>query len=173
MIKENCQDYKSCSSFSSNQWRKGDGYSRCRDCVNPPPAVLYQCPQCSRTFNNQNELKMHSQVHRLRNVACPVCGEVRFRSGANAVQHVESGHCTGCVGSDNAREQIYRYASSQRAMRPYIRNVPMITNGGNDNYRAPDFPYQCQECSKSFRQLSQLLQHRDSKHTYTNNMLMY
>ena len=28
-----CADWKSCSQFSSNQWRKGDGASRCRDCI--------------------------------------------------------------------------------------------------------------------------------------------
>ncbi len=170
-----CQDYKSPSSFSSNQWRKGDGYSRCKDCVHGyAHQVVYQCPHtgCGLTFADQNQLKMHSQTHRPRNVACPVCKEVRFRSGANAVQHVESGYCRGCTGRDNARQQIYEYASSQQAMRQYMTSVPMLTNGNNYNH-VPDYPYQCQECSKSFRQLSQLLQHNDSRHSYGNNMLMY
>lgn len=165
-----CHEWCSRHSFSQNQWRKGDGYSRCSDCVN----TCYECPICYKTFSNSNQLKMHSQVHRPKNVACPVCGDVRFSSGANAVAHVESGFCRGCRGQSNARQQIYEYASQQSAMRPYISNVPRLTYGGDyDDDEVPDFPYQCRECSKSFRNLSQLMQHRDSKHTYSNNMLMY
>ena len=52
-----------------------------------------------RHFNNQNELTMHMQTHRPRNTACPVCGEIRFASAANAVAHVESGSCSGCRGT--------------------------------------------------------------------------
>ena len=100
---------------------KGEGASRCKDCVSgpPPPAPVYpsyECHECGRVFANSNELNMHMQVHRPRNVACPVCGETRFRSGANAVQHVESGYCTGCRGQDRARENIYKYAQSQLEM---------------------------------------------------------
>lgn len=90
-----CDDYRSRSSFSSNQWRKGDGVSRCSDCVNggggrraPNISLFHKCHDC-RLCNTQNELNMHRQVHRPRDVACPVCGVKRFRSGANAVQHVE------------------------------------------------------------------------------------
>lgn len=106
---------------------------------------------------------MHMQVHRPRSVACPICGEQRFRSGANAVQHVESGYCTGCRGQDNARQQIYEYARRQSGMQPYLNGTPLLTNGGYNN-SVPDFPYQCTVCAKSFRQLSQLLQHQDQKH---------
>lgn len=58
---------------------------------------------------------MHLQVHRPRNDACPICGDRRFRSGANAVQHVESGYCSGCYSTDgdNDRQQIYNFARSQ------------------------------------------------------------
>jgi len=177
-----CADWKSCSQFSSNQWRKGDGASRCRDCIDGGGsayagychAVNFQCGICSRTFNNQNELNMHQQVHRLRNVACPVCGDVRFRSGANAVQHVESGSCTGCRGQGNARQQIYKFATAQQSMRRFVAGgQPMLTNGNDcNNNSIPDFPYHCPQCSKSFRQLSQLLQHNDQKHNQ-HNMIGY
>jgi hypothetical protein len=106
---------------------------------------------------------MHLQVHRPRNVPCPICGEGRFRSGANAVQHVESGFCSGCRGADNARQQIYDFASRQRAMQPFLSDVPRLTYGGYDN-DVPDLPYSCPQCDRSFRQLSQLLQHQDNKH---------
>ncbi|KAL9184069.1 hypothetical protein ACHAXT_002155 [Thalassiosira profunda] len=166
-----CGDWCTNSDFSRNQRMKGEGYSRCKDCVSgysQPPQPSYECGECYRTFNNQNELNMHIQVHRPRNVACPVCGDKRFRSGANAVQHVESGYCRGCAGADNARQQIYQYAQSKRAMQPYMTGTPLLTNGGYHD-RVPDLPYQCRECAKSFRQLSQLMQHQDQKH---NNLRM-
>ena len=95
-----CNTWNSSDNYSSNQWRKGEGVSRCADCV-----IGYTCEVCNRRFNSSNELRMHSQVHRPKTVSCPVCGEARFGSAANAVQHVESGYCTGCTGRDNARQQ--------------------------------------------------------------------
>ena len=161
-----CGDWYSNSNFSCNQWLKGDGNSRCKDCVRSSSCGSFQCGECYREFNSRNELKMHMQVHRPRNVKCPVCGEQRFRSGANAVQHVESGYCSGCPGRNNARQQIYDFAQKKRGMQPYLNGRPLLTNGGHDD-DIPDFPYQCPECAKSFRQLSQLLQHQDQKHSRT------
>lgn len=177
-----CNEWCKGSDFSSNQWRKGEGYSRCRDCVSGSqyssgvcgyaveyqPSPSYRCIVCNRDFNSQNELNMHQQVHRPRNVACPVCGEVRFRSPANAVQHVESGFCSGCNGRDNARLQIYQYARAHRGMQKYLTGTPLLTNG-SVYQGVPDYPYQCRQCAKSFRNLSQLMQHEDQKH---NNMRM-
>ena len=154
-----CRTWRSCDDYSNNQWRKGEGYSRCWRCVEG-----YFCQVCSRQFNNTNELKMHMQVHRPRNVACPLCGEERFRSGANAVQHVESGYCSGCRGRPNAERNIFRFASSQPAMQPFMNNVPQLTYGGYDDNEMPEFPYWCPDCRISYRHLSQLLQHRDNKH---------
>ena len=174
-----CGDWATCSQFSRNQWSKGDGYSRCRDCVDyensggyeyVAPASVFQCGECYREFNNQNELNMHLQVHRPRNVACPICGDRRFRSGANAVQHVESGYCSGCYGRDNARQQNYNFARSQPNMRHFMNNnpPPMLT-WSNENFNTgddfiPEFPYHCPQCSMCFRQMGQLLQHQDNRH---------
>ena len=76
-------------------------------------------------------LKMHIQVHEPRTVSCPVCGDQRFRSTTNAVQHVESGSCRGCKGKENARQQIFKFISNKQ-----VRNVqlkceytPTITPG--------------------------------------------
>lgn len=172
-----CQEWKTSSQFSSNQWRKGDGASRCKFCVGSNGVqnyntltYRYQCSECNRDFDSQNELNMHMQVHRPRNVSCPVCGDTRFRSGANAVQHVESGYCRGCRGSSNARQQIYNYASGQRVMAQYMSGAALLTNGDSTD-DVPDFPYQCQQCSKAYRHLSQLLQHNDQKHQVHNFML--
>jgi DNA-directed RNA polymerase subunit RPC12/RpoP len=172
-----CDYYLTCSSFSRNQWMKGDGYSRCFDCVDvslAPPAPSYQCTTCNRVFNCQNELNMHQQVHRPRDMACPICGDRRFRSGANAVQHVETGSCSGCPGQGNARQQIYNFASKQARMHRYMTEAPMLTYDGYETNRAvPDFPYECRDCSKAFRNLSQLLQHQDQKHGNTSYALGY
>ena len=183
-----CGDWCTNREFSRNQWMKGDGYSRCVNCVIPthhstisaavvayqhPPS--YNCAECHREFNNQNELNMHMQVHRPRTVTCILCRERHFKCGANMVQHVESGYCTGCKGEDRARQQIYEFAQRQRKMQPYMNGTPLLTNGGGHNNRGggvPDFPYQCRQCAKSFRQLSQLMQHQDNKHNNTR-MLQY
>ena len=90
-------------------------------------------------------------------------GNNRFKSPANAVQHVESGYCTGCRGRDNARQQIYDYAQRQRGMQRYMHDTPMLTYDGPSS-GVPDYPYHCDQCNKSFRQLSQLMQHQDQKH---------
>lgn len=106
------------------------------------------------------------QVHRPRNVACPICGDRRFKSGANAVQHVESGGCSKCGGGEYAREQIWRYASKKKVMHRYMTELPMLTYYGDfdsDN-EVPDYPYRCPDCSVRYRNLSQLLQHQDQKH---------
>jgi hypothetical protein len=154
-----CRTWRCDDDYSNNQWYKGDGISRCRSCV-----IGYECQVCYRNFNNSNELKMHMQTHRPRNVACPICGEGNFRSGANAVQHVESGYCPGCRGKSNARQQIFDFASKQKAMQRYITDVPRLTWDGDYDNDVPDLPYHCRDCNKYFKQLSQLLQHNDNKH---------
>lgn len=170
-----CNSWLDRSYFSRTQWTKGVGLSRCANCVDGGGGGgggggyyhRYQCGECFREFANQNELNQHMQVHRPRTVACPICHETRFRSGANAVQHVESGYCTGCLGQDNARQQIYQFASAQIGMRPYMSSVPQLTYGGSSHGAAPEYPYSCNECNKQFRQLSQLMQHQDAKHNNT------
>jgi len=79
--------------------------------------------------------------------------------------HVESGYCSGCPGRDSARQQIFEFASRQRQMNQYMTNTPMLENGSSNGYgQVSDYPYQCRECQKSFRQLGQLMQHQDTKH---------
>lgn len=115
---------------------------------------------------------MHMQVHRPRNVECPVCGEQRFRSGANAVQHVESGYCPGCRGSKaQARQQIYDFARRQRGMQPFLNGTPLLGYGDDYSSTVPKLPYKCPECSKSFHQLGSLLQHQDQKHSRNLRMI--
>jgi DNA-directed RNA polymerase subunit RPC12/RpoP len=163
---------------------KGPGNARCKDCVSgishadharSYQTISYQCHKCYSTFASSNELEMHMQTHREKNVSCPVCGDTRFGSSANAVQHVESGFCRGCKGKDNARQQIYEFAARSGKLNRFITQTPMLTNGNNGaTYGAvPEKPYGCPDCSKSFKQMSQLLQHQDNKHRNYSNMLTY
>jgi hypothetical protein len=182
-----CGDWQSNSRFSRNQWLKGDGNSRCKPCVSnssqqtqeyTPTIITYQCHTCSREFSTQNQLNMHMQVHRPKTVACLICGEVKFKSAANAVQHAESGYCTGCRGTkENARRQIYDFATKQggAAMNRYLTHTPMLEygGGGSRNGAIPDFPYCCPDCDQKFRNLSQLMQHRDNKHNNRGNLIGY
>ena len=86
------------------------------------------CKVCYKKFDHpsgnqkhiRNMLTQHMQVHNPRTVACPVCKETRFRSATNAVQHVESGACTGCRGKDNARQQIYKFIGSNKVSTNWI-----------------------------------------------------
>jgi Zinc finger, C2H2 type len=89
-----CRAWKNRNDYGSNQWSKGEGISRCRDCISGCP--FFVCQECDRNFNNENELKHHVQVHLPRNIQCDECGEQRFKSHANVQQHIESGCCQGC-----------------------------------------------------------------------------
>jgi DNA-directed RNA polymerase subunit RPC12/RpoP len=155
-----CQCIFTPNKFSSNQWLKGEGYSRCYDCVNR----TFECNECGREFSSRNNLEMHAQVHRPRDAACPVCGERRFRSSTNAVRHVERGYCSKCHDIDDARDQIYRFASGKSQMHRFMTNNPLLTDPSNDSSGVPNLPYHCPDCNESFHQLSQFLQHQDSKH---------
>ena len=157
-----CKHWRDGDLYSNNQWRKGDGASRCNHCL-----IGFVCPTCHISFNNANQLKMHLQVHRPKYIVCPVCQDQTklFASGANAVQHVESGYCTGCQGSDNAREAIYKFAAQKKVMQRYLTEPPRITwHGEIITQDIPYYPYTCKECGILYHNLSSLLQHQENKH---------
>jgi hypothetical protein len=52
------------------------------------------------------------------------------------------------------------------------RDASLDEWGVRSRRSVPDFPYQCRQCAKSFRQPSQLMQHQDNKHNNTR-MLQY
>lgn len=129
------------------------------------------CRTCGRVFNkgpnlrsNLNNLRQHEKVHRPRNVACPLCGDRRFASGVEAVQHVEAGVCPKCTGKDRARDAIYGYAAQLPGFQPYLSHKPALTYGGG--YAAPPpQPYVCRECNnRPFKNMSSLMQHQNDKH---------
>lgn len=117
------------------------------------------CQICGRDFQSQNDLFQHSKTHLPRTVSCPLCGEKKFKSGANAVSHVESGYCTACRGQETALRQIHRYVS---------RNAPQLCTPmleyGSRCSGVPDQPYRCTYCNKSFRLLSAQMNHENDVH---------
>ena len=159
-----CRTWKDHDDFSNNQLRKGEGAARCAPCV-----IGYHCPDCDRSFNNSNELKMHAQVHRPKTISCPICGQGRYASAANAVQHFESGYCVCCPGRDNARQKIFEFTQQRGEMRHMLASPPLQLGYqyGYENEAVPDLPYACQYCDKMFKNLSQLMQHCDNRHNST------
>lgn len=129
-----------------------------------------RCSVCSRYFRNANDLAQHTKTHAPRTVACPVCGEVCFRSGTNAVQHVESGSCRGCRGKDNARNKIFEFVSNNRATQQFLALA--IEDKPHHRGGPGDLPYRCSHCSKRFRQFSQLMQHETDKHGNGSRMAL-
>lgn len=164
-----CHIIRRQKDFSKNQWLKKPGLSSCLKCVQIDSRTIYECGLCCKVHFSENELNHHLQTHSPRKVACPVCRERRFRSTTQAVQHIESGFCRGCIGQENARNIIYRFTSSEPAMRRYLTEdgILIMTVEGLELYpiAVPGKPYQCPACTRSFEHLSQLLQHCDYKHT--------
>ena len=96
-----------------------------------------------------------------RNVACPVCGEVRFESAAGAVQHVESGTRPGCRGRENARRRIYDFVRRSAATQQFLNPALMDRPSG---VVVCEKPYKCTRCPKEFRRRSDLMQHTRDRH---------
>lgn len=164
-----CGDWEGRAQYSLNQWQKGDGLSRCKHCVSFGRNKSCSCPTCGRTFYGNscdNQLKMHQQTHAPRMVACPICGEVRFRSATNAVQHVESGSCSGCLGKDNARRQIYDFTSRSA---PSML-APMLEWHSADRSGVPERPYMCTHCHRTFRAMGDMMQHMAASHPAARSM---
>ena len=119
---------------------------------------------CDRSFDSRKALEQHTESKHPASTKCPSCGEVRFRSFASAMQHLESGQCPNCRGKDHARRQVFT------AISPHLRNeqnkaillLPSSSKAGGE--QIPSKPYSCDQCSKSFKELNQLMQHKSAKH---------
>jgi len=95
----------------------------------------------------------------LRSVPCPICGSKKqFAHLQHAVQHVESGYCSGCPGQDNARAQIYQFVQGQGQQLLGDR-APVVQLDRYGNAVVPDKPYGC-ECGKHFAAVSSLMSHK-------------
>lgn len=94
------------------------------------------------------------KIQRPKVVSCPVCGETRFGSGADAVAHVENGFCPGCRGATNAARQIKRYTLQHAP--PFVRDRYLVEDGSV----GPGDGYVCNFCGRAFAKLSSLMNHK-------------
>jgi len=144
--------------------RKGAGKSRCNYCL-----LMYKCYECGQAFDYSHQLRTHSQTHSIKtDVTCPVCGDKRFWSETNAVQHSESGHCPCSEGRVNARLQTYRFATRVEQLQPFLPEIPRqvlpAAESNGNSTMPPEYPYHCPQCQSNYHHLSQLMQHRIDVH---------
>lgn len=155
-----CQDYLDIGWFSNSQWSKGEGRSRCSQCVEQIQNTIYQCHQCGREFETQNNRDQHMQTHRKRTVECPGCGGY-YKSATDAALHFETGYCPGCPGRSRARQVAYDY--TRRHGRQFINDQKLLTYDGGGGWEDGGDNYRCPGCRKAFSALASLMQHQEAK----------
>jgi len=145
--------------FSTTQWRKGRGESRCQDCVTPAGDGR-TCGHCGQKFRDDNALQMHARTHQERRFGCPGCGK-KYRGLTDTALHFESGACSACKGKNNARRAAYDIVSQQPGGSNFI--VQRITDGERSGAWTPDgHNFKCPSCKKKFGTVSALMQHQQS-----------
>lgn len=189
-----CGRWTAASGFSGNQRSRGCGQARCIDCVEESlrqvqcsvcdrwlPGLnaleqhmkthpAHQCGECQRIFQGAEQLRQHSKTHQPRTVPCPACKNKYFRNAANATAHLESGHCTACLGKEQAAKTIYSFVQQNGQTSGYI--APQIADYGYGyGGGVPDKAYQCRFCSKRFNQMSALLNHEGDVHASAGVLL--
>jgi hypothetical protein len=160
-----CGNYKYKCDFSTNQWRKGDGQSRCEDCVSARRQTTVFCDECGGQFPDENSLRQHKRTHQPRTFACPGCNRM-YRGLTDTALHFESGSCAGCKGQENARRAAYQLVAQQaKGGSNFLTNPLMLTDGGSASvggYSKEGPNYRCPSCGKTFRLVSALMQHQQS-----------
>merc|ERR1711953_768222 len=108
-------------------------------------------------------------AHKLKVHSCPLCGVQKFRSPANAVQHVEVGACPNCPGKEAARNGVYNFIARHQETRHMLSSQPQLEYVGSAaRYNIPDRPYQCPQCYKKFKHMGGMMQHQESNHGIVN-----
>jgi hypothetical protein len=150
------------ASFSLSQWRKGDGESRCQECVGESQTVV-SCDECGKWLPDDNALKMHKRTHQARTFACPGCSKM-YRGLTDTALHFESGSCAACKGQKNARRAAYQLVAQQKGGANFLTNPLMLTygDGGGGGYSDEGPNYRCPSCPRTFKLVSALMQHQQS-----------
>jgi Zn-finger nucleic acid-binding protein len=117
-------------------------------------------------------MEQHQQVHKPKNHSCPLCGVQRFRSQANAVQHVEAGACPNCPGREAARNGVYNFVARNQETRHMLSSQPQLEyTGSGASYDIPERPYKCNLCERNFKDLGGMMQHQEYAHRMVNRRL--
>ncbi|KAK2861159.1 hypothetical protein FQN49_004485 [Arthroderma sp. PD_2] len=125
------------------------------------------CDPCDRTFQNQNNLKMHltSKVHRGGSVRCPFCGG-GFTTASGLVHHLERAACPRAPNMN--RETILRKI---REIDPHSRVANRQIDWRNEEdrmwYSATSHAFngrcwQCYLCHSGFNTINGLNRHLNS-----------
>jgi hypothetical protein len=135
-------------------WRY-EGYDACRaETTSRSPNMEW----CIKDASQVKVVRIHGPIN-LRSTECPICKKKSFALLQHAVQHVESGYCSGCPGKDNARQQIYQFAQTQGQQLLGDR-APVVQLDRHGKPVVPDKPYGCSGCGKHFAALSSLMNHK-------------
>lgn len=177
--------------FSSAQWRKGAGQSRCPSCVDGRRTEATRCDECGRVFDhgnrraNENSLKQHREspnhlcqtranertirsmllsavrTHQAKVVKCPLCNTLK-QFGSMADA---TAHIESgyCSGCRGTREQVRSqvYQYAKSNSLMLGDRAPVLQLDCYGNEVVPDRPYVC-SCGKDFKGLSSMLQHQDA-----------
>jgi len=154
-----------------NSWRDNE-HAKMQHMKTHDVSATCPFPTCKRVFSkgrtraeNLNSMEQHKMVHIERKVSCPVCGETRFRTSDGAVQHVESGACSGCRGQERARKNVYQFLNQQEMGRSLLNKQTALEYHGEGGHEQPAQPwYSCPSCGKKFEQAGSLMQHARTKH---------
>eukprot|EP00747_Dinoflagellata_sp_TGD_P165316 gnl/TRDRNA2_/TRDRNA2_186432_c0_seq1.p1 gnl/TRDRNA2_/TRDRNA2_186432_c0~~gnl/TRDRNA2_/TRDRNA2_186432_c0_seq1.p1 ORF type:complete len:387 (+),score=47.72 gnl/TRDRNA2_/TRDRNA2_186432_c0_seq1:94-1254(+) len=122
-------------------------------------ALMHVRPHALETLKT-----FHRYIRPGNNTRCPCCGVQRFLDPTGVVQHVESGSCSACRGSQNARTLLYNFVRDNDASRGYLN--PMLMDSQGSSLDSDAHLYSCPRCDRTFRQLSSLMSHMSAKHPY-------
>jgi len=131
------------------------------------------CTDCSRSFQNESNLRHHlnSRLHRPADVRCPGRGcNKAFVSHAALVLHFESGTCPSRMTREQLNRLVVRADTNN-----YITNPNRLLTGPMGRYEPPapttkwatdrswnGYAYECFLCNRTFDTLVRLNQHLKS-----------
>ncbi|KAE9403893.1 hypothetical protein BT96DRAFT_814372 [Gymnopus androsaceus JB14] len=129
------------------------------------------CFLCSQDFSTANALSKHlsSQVHRPRNMKCPLCSD-KFKMTSSIAQHIECGACHQSINRHTVTQAVHALD-----LIPTISINRRITGGSTPATRtitaysaterafnAKLNVYECYLCRKTFKSLNGLNSHLSS-----------
>lgn len=126
-----------------------------------------RCRLCALTFDDANSLRMHLNVHRVRNFPCPGCNKM-YASPSGVIAHLESGTCRLLTGFRNPRLVVFDLCKALGGVSSLVRAVGGGKLAGyqgtiGESYVESGRNYRCLFCRHSFDTLEGLMQHQDGR----------
>ncbi|KAI1645263.1 uncharacterized protein F4817DRAFT_344209 [Daldinia loculata] len=131
----------------------------------------FHCTDCSRTFRNYNDIKMHlnSRAHRGININCPFCKKA-YTCATGLAHHIEGGACPRAPRLN--RDEVYKLVRTKDPGGLISKNL--LGWKGSPKYEATyeswnGCAFECYLCHRQFGLLSSLNQHLSSP-THQQNL---